>query len=271
MKLEDVLNPRWIDAKTLNSSYAAGDPFPHIVMEDFLNVEYLKAVADEFPDLKSCKTGTIKFSNNTQIKFASKGMQLLTPSALQLNSYLQSDAMLQWLNQITGIEETLISDPYLAGGGYHEIKRGGMLKIHADFAKHPLMDLDRRCNLIIYLNEDWEDDWGGGLELFGDDMSAPVQKVHPRFNTAVLFTTTAHTLHGHPDPLECPDDRSRRSLAYYYFSSGRPEGEAASDVHATNFKPRKDEKFAITVKSVLKEVTPPFLMKSVRNYIDNRR
>ena len=106
MKLEDVLNPRWIDGKALNSLYKDASPFPHIVMDDFLKVEYLKAVADEFPDLKSCKSGTMEFNNKLEVKFASKGMQLLTPAALQLNSYLQSDAMLQWLNQITGIEET---------------------------------------------------------------------------------------------------------------------------------------------------------------------
>ena len=123
--------------------------------------------------------------------------------------------MMSQLNELTRIKEPLISDPYLSGGGYHEIKTGGLLKVHADFNKHPKLDLDRRLNLLIYLNEDWKDEWGEALQLFEQDMDRAIQTVYPRFNTAVLFTTTDYTYHGHPDPLKCPEDRSRKSSAYY--------------------------------------------------------
>jgi len=123
--------------------------------------------------------------------------------------------MFIWLDELSGKEEPLIFDSYLSGGGYHEIKHGGLLKIHADYNKHPKLNLDRKLNLIIYLNKDWKEEWGGGLQLFSESMKNPARVISPKFNTAVFFSTTSFTFHGHPDLLSCPEDRSRRSLAYY--------------------------------------------------------
>jgi Rps23 Pro-64 3,4-dihydroxylase Tpa1-like proline 4-hydroxylase len=245
--LEKILSPRWLDPDMISDQYRVANPFPHIVMEDFLDTDLLERVGREFPDLESLGDHKVEHKNSAETKYASKGMFPLSPSAFELVSKLNSDVFLQYLQSITGIEETLISDPYLAGGGYHEIKKGGFLKIHADFNKHPKMNLDRRLNLIIYLNKDWSDDWGGGLELFGSEMDSPIVTVIPDFNTAVLFTTTSATFHGHPDPLKCPQDRSRRSLALYYFSS-TAEGETFPLEHPTLFKERPGETFAMSYK-----------------------
>ena len=236
MKLSDVINEQWLDAKSLSARYRIAVPFPHIVFNNFIKEDLLKRVSTEFPDLSKLKDTVIKFENDKEIKLAGKGMQVLSPAALELNTYLQSDLMMNWLNELTQIKETLISDPYLSGGGYHEIKNKGLLKIHADFNKHPKLDLDRRLNLLIYLNENWKDEWGGALQLFDQGMNRAVQTVFPRFNTAVLFSTTSYTYHGHPEPLKCPEDRSRKSLAYYYFSTGRPQSEISNEEHSTLFK-----------------------------------
>lgn len=197
---------------------------------------------------------------------------MLSPSALELNTYLQSDLMMNWLNDLSGIEEPLISDPYLSGGGYHEIKAGGLLKVHADFNKHPKLDLDRRLNLLVYLNEDWKDEWGGALQLFDNNMDKAIQTVYPRFNTAVIFTTTSYTFHGHPDPLNCPEGLSRRSLAYYYFSTGRPQNEISNAKHSTLFKERKGELFKtrVNLKSILKEVTPPLFITLAKRLVKSK-
>jgi len=244
MDLKDVINKKWLDSKKYFLDYNRQSPFPHIVMNNFIKEDILKKVLTEFPDLSKLeKDSVVKFQNNREVKFAGIGMKVLSPSALQLNTYLQSDLMMNWLNNLTGIEEPLISDPYLSGGGYHEIKRGGLLKVHADFNKHPKLNLDRRLNLLIYLNEDWKDEWGGALQLFDENMEKAVQTIYPRFNTAVIFSTTSYTYHGHPDPLNCPANVSRRSLAYYYFSTGRPNSEVLEKTHSTIFKERKGEVF----------------------------
>ncbi len=270
MKLSDVINQQWIDPNLHSGTYNSANPFPHIIMHNFLNKELLKRVADEFPDLAQQIDGSVvKYEDSRQIKLQGIGMGVLSPAALHITSYLQSDLFLGWLNSLTGIKELLISDPYLAGGGYHEIKSGGLLKVHADFNKHSQLDLDRRLNLLIYLNEDWDDSWNGALQLFDENMDTAIQTVMPKFNTAVLFTTTSFTYHGHPDSLMCPPDRSRKSLAYYYYSSGRPKGEVSKEKHTTLFKKRKGESFGndYSMKSLVIDVTPPIVIKLYRRIL----
>ena len=269
MKLEEVVNKEWLDTKSLSKGYLEASPFPHIVMKNFINADLISKVANEFPDLAKMKDNIIKYDNTTEIKLASKGMGSLSPSALQLTTYLNSDLFLEWLNELTGIKEPLISDPYLTGGGYHEIKSGGLLKVHADFNKHENLDIDRRLNLLIYLNKEWGENWGGELQFFGEKMDKAVQTVRPVFNTAVIFTTTSFTYHGHPDPLKCPIDRSRRSLAYYYYSTGRPKGEVRIVNHATLFKERVGENFssgATKVKNIVLDLTPPIIIKMLLRF-----
>jgi Rps23 Pro-64 3,4-dihydroxylase Tpa1-like proline 4-hydroxylase len=271
MQLSDIINKKWINAKSLSISYSSALPFSHIVMDNFIKPEILKLVVDEFPNLSSQKEAVTKFENNKEVKFASQGMQILSPSALNLNSYLQSDVMLQWLNDLTGINETLISDPYLSGGGYHEIKTGGFLKIHADFNKHPKINLDRRLNMLIYLNENWNNEWGGDLHLFDEKVDTAVQKIFPLFNRAVIFNTTSSSYHGHPDPLKCPRERSRRSLAYYYYTAGNLKNNDFKQSHSTLFRPRKNEQFKnsykMNIKSFLRELTPPILIKIIKKIL----
>jgi Rps23 Pro-64 3,4-dihydroxylase Tpa1-like proline 4-hydroxylase len=266
MKLSEIINENWLDAESMASTYKAASPFPHIVMNNFIKEELLEKVLDEFPDLSKENELVKSFNDTNQIKLAGKGMGILSPSAFYLTSYLNSDLFLHYLNTLTGISEPLISDPYLAGGGYHEIKTGGLLKVHADFNNHPKLKLDRRLNLLIYLNKNWSDEWGGQLQLFDTDRKKAIASIMPRFNTAVLFTTTSFTFHGHPDPLKCPEEKSRKSLAYYYFSTGRPTGEALSYQHSTIFRARADEKSEVKMKfsDHLYDIFPEFLIRLLK-------
>lgn len=268
MKLEEVINNKWLNSKSFQKKYLTAEPFPHIVMHDFIKTDILKQVLEEFPDLEKETDLVYKFNNDKQVKFASKGMKNLSPRAIFLNSYLQSDLMLEWLNDLSGIDETLIADPYLIGAGYHEIKRGGMLKVHADYNKHPKINLDRRLNMLIYLNENWEDKWGGALELYDENINS-IKSIYPHFNTAVIFSTTSFTYHGHPDPLNCPKHRSRRSLAYYYFSTGRPKNELSKQEHQTLWQNRNFEKTTSSygAKTILREIMPPFIWKIMKKLL----
>ena len=107
----------------------------------------------------------------------------------------------------------------------HEIKSGGYLKVHTDFNKHPNLALDRRVNILIYLNKNWKEDYGGDLQLWDKNMENCEKRIFPIFNKMVIFSTNDYSNHGHPDPIRCPNDISRRSIALYYFSKGRPNNE----------------------------------------------
>ncbi len=150
----------------------------------------------------------------------------------------------------------------------HITGKGGFLKIHSDTNFHPNFNLDRRLNWLIYLNKNWKEEYGGNLELWNKDMSKCVQNIKPIFNRAVIFSTDDQSYHGHPDPLNCPEDMERKSLAFYYYSSGR------SDVHTdfgkgTYFKERMKNKndINIKIKNFFELVTPPIITKFIYKYI----
>jgi len=214
-----------------------------------------------------------------QKKNASKGDFYFGIETKQLMAFLNSAYFLQFLQKLTGIKEQLIGDPYFIGGGQHEIKRNGLLKIHADFNKHPTLNLDRRVNVLIYLNKNWDESYGGHFELWDENMESCKKRISPRFNTIAIFSTTDFSFHGHPNPLNCPENRSRKSLALYYYSNGRPAEEVVQGLenHSTLFKKRKgnsdDETIfnsvikpkRITLKVIIKNFTPPIFFK-VFNY-----
>ena len=124
------------------------------------------------------------------------------------------------------------------GGGLHQTLRGGHLNIHADFTTHHDHDnWARRVNILLYLNEEWNtDEWGGQLELWDPQMTACQAKVTPAGNRMLVFTTTFDSFHGHPDPLTCPEDVARRSMALYYFTE-----EEKAVRRSTNYQARPDE------------------------------
>jgi Rps23 Pro-64 3,4-dihydroxylase Tpa1-like proline 4-hydroxylase len=138
-----------------------------------------------------------------------------------------------FLEKLTGIAG-LIPDPHLRGGGLHEIRQGGALGVHADFNFYKRLNLYRRLNLLIYLNANWAEEWGGHLELWDRTGKQCVQRVAPIFNRAVIFDTSNFSYHGHPHPLQCPPDRSRKSLALYYYTVEAPADEDRAP-HTTLF------------------------------------
>lgn len=221
MRLTDYIHDDHRDPEIYTAQFINNAPYPHIVLDNFLAEHVVKGVVDEYPDLSGFSDG-VSFKDDHSIKLGSHGFGHLSGTGLALVSFLQSDVFLEWLSLLTGISEPLISDPYLEGGGYHEISPGGYLKVHVDFARHKKTNLDRRLNLLIYLNPGWDARWGGELGLFDpNDLKSPVKTVSRILNRCVIFSTTSYTYHGHPSPLSCPQDRRRRSLALYYYSNGR--------------------------------------------------
>lgn len=262
-------------ANRFHHEYINANPFPNIVFENFFNPEFLKQVLAEFPDLS--ERNAQHYENAFEKKWAGKGESFFGSNTRLLMHFLNSEPFLHFLQKLTGIKETLIGDPYFIGGGQHEIKRGGLLKVHVDFNKHPLLQLDRRLNVLVYLNEEWPEQYGGHFELWSKDMQRCEKKILPVFNTLAIFSTTDTSYHGHPDPLPCPDDRSRKSLALYYYSNGRPKSEFQNvfGQNTTLFKQRKNDSdgktdflmlgIKNTAKNLLRFLLPKYLIQKIKN------
>lgn len=247
-------------AREQQAAYTSAQPFPHIVLDDFLPPTLLQQVVAEFPAPDSA--AWYRFRDPAQRKLASEGEALMGPVTRLLMYQLNSVPVLDFLSLLTGIPD-LMPDPYFTGGGLHQITRGGFLKVHADFNRHPKLHLERRLNLLIYLNEDWDDAYGGHLELWNADMTRCEKRIAPRFNRCVVFTTTDTSYHGHPEPLACPPDRSRRSLALYYYTNAHSSPEAAAD-HSTLFQARPGETIKPSLQAQLKPFLPPILLDLLR-------
>lgn len=276
----DFLNENFKDlqatAQQFKDQYQNADPFPSIYFENFFNPDVLDAILEEFPNLES--KDDIRYQTPNEIKLASRGERRFGPVAKAFAHFLNSEPFLLFLQELTGIEETLTPDPYFEGGGFHQTKPGGFLKIHADFNKHRQTGLDRRLNVLVYLNKDWEEEYGGHFELWDRDMTKCVKKILPAFNTMAMFTTSDFSYHGLPNPLTCPPDRSRKSLALYYYTNGRPAHEINSGLedHTTLFKARKGDEIDAemqkfntlqSTKEVVKDLIPPIFTKLAKKLI----
>jgi hypothetical protein len=220
------------DPDSLRETYESAQPFPHIVLDGLFADETLEAVLAEFPRPDEIEWAS--FDNRTEKKL---GYRYTSPLKRSLRDFLvdmSAPPVLRFLEALTGIEG-LIPDPYFGGAGPHQILPGGFLKVHTDFNWHPLLKLDRRLNLLVYLNQDWRQEYGGELELWSRDMARCEQRILPVFNRTVVFSTTDFSFHGHPRPLACPEGRSRKSVSFYYYTNGRPEGERSAP-HDTIFQ-----------------------------------
>ena len=220
-------------AELEKDNYYSGRPFPHIVIDGLVPDAVLDRVVAEFP----VPTEQWRhFDDENQRKYGGGVIELdLGPTIRNVLAEFNSSAFVDFLQVLTGIEEALIPDPHYRGGGLHQIEPGGYLEVHADFNRHPTFGLDRRVNVLLYLNREWRPEWGGQLELWDHSMSHPEQRIEPLFNRMVVFSITDVAFHGHPVALCSPPDRPRRSLAFYYYSNGRPDAER-SDEHGTLFQ-----------------------------------
>ena len=192
-------------------------PFPHAVIDGQWDPALLRSVVEEFPPSLSPAWGT--FDNEHERKQACADPAFYGPATQSLIDQLCDAEMCAELSESFDIPALTAST---VGGGYHQILDGGFLDVHVDFNRGE--GLYRRLNQLVYLNEGYEELWGGQLILDGD----PRMTIEPRFNRTVVFATSDVSWHGHPNPWS--GIRPRRSIAVYYFS---PEPADASDSHST--------------------------------------
>lgn len=189
-----------------------GEPFPHVVIDGWWDASLLRQVEGEFPALETPQWR--RYSNSRERKLEGPP-EMWGPTTRDL--FDQIAARTQTLGEAFGIDGLTMET---IGGGYHCIEPGGYLAVHTDFNRSPETQRFRRLNLIVYLNDDWDDD-GGHLELW--DAEARVADIAPEFNRTVVFETSDHSWHGHPQAA----GRWRRSVAAYFFTEAAPADYAA--------------------------------------------
>lgn len=251
--------------KCYAADYRSKTPYHHICIDNFLPENVIERVREEAlqvdakPPEHSSAMEHLKASYNPD--------KLPEYTRLVFNA-LNSQSFIRFLEEMTGIEG-LIPDPYFKGGGIHRTSNGGYLGIHADFNHHSQMKLERRLNVLIYLNPDWQPEYGGAFEVWTDDMNTKVAAFPPIMNRMCCFSTSSTSMHGNPEPNNHPDGTPRLSIALYYYTATWTDSHVA---HSTLFRPRpgtgdmggKREQRKYKMRKYTPPVLHPFAEKVMR-------
>jgi Rps23 Pro-64 3,4-dihydroxylase Tpa1-like proline 4-hydroxylase len=195
----------------LSARYAHADPFPHAVIDDVLPAD--RSSLGEFPANDWAHWNQLGDKYQHQ-KLSCGNIHMIPEPFKQIIHELSEPKFLELLERITGIQK-LIPDPYLSGGGLHLSGPGGILAAHTDFHIYRRLGMYRRINVLLYLNDDWQPEYGGNLTLYSQD--TPVTTITPTFGRMAIFTTDDKSVHGFPTPVA--EGKWRKSIALYYYTS----------------------------------------------------
>lgn len=220
MTLTNHLNLNFGNFRELNDKFVGNPPFPMIVLDNFLPLDMVKSMEEETKTVPDYywKDFTRRGSFMKELN-----QMNLCPSAAAFVNQMHSQSGMTWLINLTGIKD-LIPDPYLIGAGYSKSFRGHSLKIHTDFNWNDTIKVHRMASMIVYLTDDWQEDWGGNLQFKDFDNQNIVQNIVPKFNRAVIWRYHKRGFHGFPEPLNCPEGVSRTTFRlFFYVSNAKPD------------------------------------------------
>lgn len=232
---------RNLNTAELREKFKSAKPFPFVVIDDFLEPEFARTMMSSYPTFENARSMGFEFNAVNEKKKIQVTDEALFPDAVkQFARLAQSEEFRRMLSEITGIED-LRWDPGYVGAGMHMTASSGRLDVHVDFnrlAGEP--PLYRRINLLLFLNDGWQEEWGGKLELWNQDVSECAHSLMPLLNRLVMFETSDISFHG-VTPVKCPPEVARRSFALYYYATEPPRGLPATSEHSTVFKARPNE------------------------------
>tara|TARA_A100001011_G_scaffold400590_1_gene516598 strand:+ start:943 stop:1722 length:780 start_codon:yes stop_codon:yes gene_type:complete len=228
-----------------SKSWKKAKPFSHVIIDNFFDNKIAKQLESEFPDFDSKEWDN--YNNAIEEKKACNKWKVFPSLTYQTFQFLNSSTFVDKISNIFLGASALKPDSGLHGGGWHIHKRGGKLNTHLDYSMHPKLKLQRKINIIIYLNSKWKKTWGGNLGFWGNKSYRSPGKLYkeimPKFNRAVIFDTTQNSWHGLPNPINCPDKQYRKSLAVYYLIEPKKSTNKRSKVlFAPNEEQKKDKK-----------------------------
>lgn len=257
--------------------YQKAQPYPHVVIDNFLPPDVAMAMALDFPRPDDSRVWNRLPTDDQRGKSSLRHESALPPYIRRLVHELNSQTMVEFIEVLSGIGN-LISDPRLVGGGIHQTHTGGKLSVHIDYSHHPCYQLFRRINLILYLTPSWREEYGGDFELWDSKAATCHGKVLPVFNRCVIFSTSDISFHGQPEPLRCPENIQRNSVALYYYTNDAQRNSGQAESHNTIFRSRPGETAPLGTRfiraasgGVFKDLMPPILYRALRRMWNGQR
>lgn len=200
--------------------FLTAKPFPHIAVDGICDEDKLNTLYNNIPDIEVASADYV-FAKN---KFEKSKFKELGGLFEELYNDLVSERFKNWVAYITN--EDIFIDATFYGGGIHQGKKGSFLDMHADFNYHPLVEnWYRNLNLLLYINKDWQESYGGHLQL-EDGRTGEKTAVAVPFNRLAIMHCRAYTLHGY-NPINFPEGKYRTSIAAYAYTVHENNMEAA--------------------------------------------
>jgi len=243
--IDRFLSP--VNFSDLLKEWRNAQPINHIVIDDFLKSNIIDSVVSEFPNYDNDAWRI--YDNVLENKKALNYWDKFGLTTYQLFTFFCSAIFVEQLEAFTGCE--LFADIGLNGGGLHTHKHRGHSNLHRDYSIHPKLKLERKLNLLIYVTPSWEVSWGGDLQFWTADKnrnqpSELKKSIAPVFNRAILFDTTQNAWHGLPEPIMCPEEITRNSLAVYYLGDPGHKTENRGKALFAPFKDQSDDPEILT-------------------------
>ena len=237
--MDKIINEQ--DWNNLSQSFLESKPFNHIVIDNFFVDSFARNIFDDMPEYE--ENSDAKYDNPVEKKRTVQNWTKFPKNIYKAATYLVNQEFTGYLQQLTQ-QKDLMPDFGLHGGGIHMHKTGDYLNTRLDYNIHPKLDMKRKLNLIVYLNPNWQESWGGNLGLWSHDEETDqpkelIKSVPPLFNRAVIFDTTQNSWHGVTEGIFAPDGEYRKSLAFYYLI---PTNDMSNNRQKALFVPRQEQK-----------------------------
>jgi len=225
-------------------------PFDHCIIDNFFPSKVANQLSDNFPKYRSQIWHVYK--SKIEDKKTCNNWNNFDQLTYEVFRQLNSESFIKFIGK--KIHTNLYSDPGLHGGGWHIHANNGNLNPHLDYTIHPKTNLQRRINLIIYLEKNYKSKYGGHLGLWEHDEKTGqpgklVKEVFPKFNRAIIFDTSQNSWHGLSKNIKLPKNVYRKSIAVYYLCN--PEKNHFSNKRAL-FAPRDNQKKSKEVRDLIK-------------------
>jgi Rps23 Pro-64 3,4-dihydroxylase Tpa1-like proline 4-hydroxylase len=237
----------------VQTQFKNAKPFPHIALDNFIDEKIAKSLYQNFPRIENMRKSFDGYNEN---KSEDSSFENLHEDFIQVKNLFHSTEFLQWLEFVTGIKGLMIPNDF-RGAGLHQGKNGSFLDVHVDFSVHSTLNKHRRLNVLIFLNDEWKEEWGGLLELWNKDVTVCEHYLNPILNRCVIFECSEISFHGY-DKITCPENQTRKSFYGYFYTDVAPNVK----YHDTIFKARPTEGVKKKVLTDLKETSKNMIKKT---------
>lgn len=252
----ELINPIYTDIakiERLAIDFQAGKPYKHLVLDNFFRQDVADKLYDNFPSVEKL---TKHWKGMNENKSEGSNFSDFDPIFTQVRNEIMSPEFAQWMEKVTGIKGVFVTDDSL-GTGLHQGSDGSFLDIHVDFNIHHVKNVYRRLNFLVYLNKNWKEEYGGGMEMWNADMTKMEKVVMPLLNRVLIFETSEISYHGY-SKITLPPGETRKSF-YTYFYTPITDPTILNKYHDTIFKPKPGDSTLKKVGTNTKETLKNFI------------